>query len=56
MGAGYRTLSRPGKAIAPLTEAADLASRAGATALLEACRSALAAAHAYNGDWAEAER
>jgi predicted ATPase len=56
MGAGYRTLSRPGKAIAPLAEAIDLAGRAGATVLLEVCRSALAAAHAYNGDWAEAER
>jgi predicted ATPase len=53
---GYGTMTRPPLAIGPLTEAAELAGRAGATALLAQCRSTLAVAHAYNGDWAEAER
>jgi predicted ATPase len=54
--AGFRAQNRPGAAIGLFTEAADLAGRAGATFLLERCRSQLAMAHAYNGDWAEAER
>ena len=53
---GYTTPGRPRLTIGRLTEAAELAGRAGATALLEMCRSMLAVAHAYNGDWAEAER
>jgi predicted ATPase len=56
MTVGFRASGRPAQAIGPLTEAADLASRAGATALLDECRSQLAGAHASNGDWAEAER
>jgi hypothetical protein len=56
IGAGLRTVSRPRQAIGLLTEVADLAGRAGATAMLGQCRSLLAMAHAYNGDWAEAER
>jgi predicted ATPase/class 3 adenylate cyclase len=51
-----RPASQGQLAIERLTEAAELAGRAGATALLELCRSGLAGAHAYNGDWAEAER
>jgi hypothetical protein len=56
MGGGFRTAGRPGRSIGLLTEAVDLAGRAGATALLAQCRSLLAASYAYNGDWAEAER
>jgi hypothetical protein len=56
MGAGMRAVSRPGQAIGLLAEAADLAGRAGPTALLAQCRSVLAIARAYNGDWVEAER
>jgi predicted ATPase len=56
IGAGLRTVSRPPRAIWLLAEAADLAGRAGATAMLGQCRSVLSMAHAYNGDWAEAER
>jgi predicted ATPase/class 3 adenylate cyclase len=56
MTVGYVTMPRPPLAIGPLTEATELAGGAGATALLEICWSTLASAHAYNGDWAEAER
>jgi hypothetical protein len=55
MSAGERTMTRPLRAIGLFAEAADAAGRAGATALLEVCQSSLATAHAYNGDWAEAE-
>jgi hypothetical protein len=56
MGAGLRTMSRPPRALGLLTEAADVAGRAGATAMLWQCRSLLSGARAADGDWAEAER
>jgi hypothetical protein len=56
MGAGLRTMFRPPRAIGLLTEAADVAGRAGATAMLWQCRSLLSGARAADGDWAEAER
>jgi predicted ATPase/class 3 adenylate cyclase len=56
MGAGFRAVARPGRAIGLLTEAADRADRAGPSGLLEQCQSLLATTRAYNGDWDEAER